>query len=210
MPAEMMPGIFQDYLDHHEPPSKLLVEVSCIGRENEPGSLERFTVLLPQSKSTAGLIARTHPKTYWYCQLSHLYRFNSELTWRSLFFLRKTDQDWIMDGEVAPDWNDHYPKSRFREFTRSDGDAKAIAKLIDIASQSGIEVELILAPYLPEYYDQLEPNDAWLAWLEERLGQKVTDYSSVIKTRESFADPIHLNPRGAETFANFLQEQGKL
>ncbi len=210
MPAQLMPCLWQDYLDHHETPQKLFVEVSCIGRDSNPSSMERFTVLMSESPSIAEMLAERRQRAYRFCKLSHLYRFNSELTWRSLFFLRRSDQDWIMSGEVAANWQADHPETGLGDFVRSDEDVKAIATLVKVAKESGVDVQLILAPYLPEYYRRLPPNDDWLAWLEDELGQPVVDYSGVISNRESFADPIHLNATGAELFAKFLKEQGDL
>ncbi|SMP68249.1 hypothetical protein SAMN06265222_11125 [Neorhodopirellula lusitana] len=210
MPAPMMPVIWNDYLEHHKAPSKVFVEVSCIGRDNEPGSLERFAVLMAHSPATCELMKRSRTQKYWWCQVSHLYRFNSELHRRSLFFLRNSDQDWIMDGQVPSDWHDPDFVSQHGQFQRSQDDVEAISKLIAIANQAGVEVELILAPYLPAYQAQLPSHAEWLAWLESELGQPIHDYSSALPDSKSFADPIHLNPEGAKTFASFLNDEAVL
>ena len=206
MPARMMPAIVKDYLKHHQPPRKMFIEVSCIGRVNEPGSLERFTVLMPRSADVNDVIEQSNSKIWWATQVSHLYRFNSELMWRSLLFWNRSDQDWIMNSVVSEQWLDSCSEDQIREFRFSSQDAVAIGELASIAESTGSEVELVLAPYLPSYKARTVSCDRWLREIESSLGRRVSDYSLAIEDTECFADPIHLNERGAALFAKMLLE----
>ena len=210
LPAAMLPVVFEDFLDHQDAPSKIFIEVSCIGRVTEPGSLERFTVLGDRSAGFNEVLAKCSPKSYWASEVSHLYRYNSDLMIRSLFFLRKSDQDWIMESVVAPSWRASLPDEKIRHFARSQDDLESLKRTIALAEKHEVEVTLILAPYLPEYFAMTQSCPEWLGWLEAETGKKVLDYSTFIDDTALFADPIHLNPPGAEALAQLLSDNGDL
>lgn len=209
-PAAMLPVAMEDFIEHQNTPSELFIEVSCIGRVNEPGSLSRFTVLADRSGRFHEVLARHHPKQYWASRISHLYRYNSELLIRSLFFLKRSDQDWIMDSVVDSGWRETLADERIRKFERSASDLESLRETIAIAETNDIEVKLILAPYLPGYFVLTESCPAWLEWIETETGKKVLDYSLAIDDVELFADPIHLNPPGAEVLAKRMHQNGDL
>ena len=207
MPASVMPTIFADYLQHHPAPKQLFVEVSCVGRQNEPGSLERFTVLSSTSSSFDEVLDEQNPVAAWCTKLSHLYRYNSELFLRSLLFRNQSDQDWIMESTVDKNWEQGF---QHRNFVQSSADVDAIRRLMRIAADHDIEVKLLLAPYLPEYASQLNSIAPWLSWLSEELKTPIADYSAAIQERDSFADPIHLNPIGARRLAIEMIKRGEI
>lgn len=208
LPATMIPIVLEDYLKNQNSPSELFIEVTCIGRVNEPGSLSRFTVLADRSEGFNQLLAKHRPKHYWASQISHLYRYNSELLIRSLFFLRKSDQDWIMESEVDAAWEETLPPEMIRRFERSEADLESLKEAISIAERNDVDVKLILAPYLPGYFALTDSCSEWLNWIETETGTKVLDYSLAIEDSSCFADPIHLNPKGAEVLARLLQRNG--
>lgn len=62
LPTVLMPGLWSDYVSHqaksHQTlPKRLIFEVSCIGREDEAGSLERFKVFMSHSERLSEAIA---------------------------------------------------------------------------------------------------------------------------------------------------------
>lgn len=210
LPATMLPVVLEDYIDHQNAPSQLFIEVTCVGRVNEPGSLSRFTVLADRSLGFNDVLAKHHPKHYWASQISHLYRYNSELLVRSLFFLKKSDQDWMMDSVVDSGWQATLADERIRRFERSEVDLESLKSAIAIAEKNGVDVKLILAPYLPGYFALTDSCPEWLDWIEAETGKKVLDYSLAIEDPAHFADPIHLNPPGAEVLAKKLHQNGDL
>lgn len=209
-PAVMVPVILEDYLFHHERPTQIFVEVSCVGRENEPGSLERFSVLASSSQSVMPTLYQERPRTYWFTKLSHLYRFNSELLIRSLFFLKHSDQDWIMDSVVDEQWQNSLGEAGVPQFQQNEVDASALSRTAEICESHGIDVVFILAPYLPDYARQIQNKDSWLRWLETELGHPILDYSAASIDVDGFADPIHLNANGAKQLAELLSASGDL
>lgn len=210
MPAELMPAIFTDYLQHHAPPKQLFIEVSCVGRRNEAGSLERFKILSPVSASIGALLAEQRPTVAWAGRVSLLFQFNSELFWRSLFFRNESDQDWIMDSRLSDNPEVALSSMPVRVFERSPTDAMAIRRLMQIARDAGTQPKLILAPYAPGYRDEMVGLQAWQDRLASELDAPILDYINAINDLDSFADPIHLNARGARQLAETMIERGDL
>ena len=204
MPATMLPVIYTDYIRYHEPPKRMFVEVSCLGRNNEPGSFERFRVLADRSDSFRRLQRRLAPSDCVACQISHLYRYNSELFWRSILFFRESDQDWIMKSTLDENWRQNLNPETIRRFEPSSMDIDALKELLVIADDNGTDVTLIFAPYYPDYFHLTEGSPAWLQWIERETGKTVVDYSTSLKELSLFADPIHLNPDGAERLAELM------
>lgn len=210
LPATMLPVVIGDYLKHHEAPERIFVEVSCLGRSNEPGSLERFRILTNESDSFDRVHWQHAPVDHIACKLSHLYRCNSELLWRSVLFLRGSDQDWIMTSVLSEDWQERMPIESIRRFEQSSVDLEAMKQMIEIAERDQTEVSLVLAPYFPGYFNLTRDSREWIRWIEEGTGKTVLDYSATIDDAKLFADPIHLNPDGAIRLAEIMVARGDL
>ncbi|MEZ6098808.1 MAG: hypothetical protein R3E01_07550 [Pirellulaceae bacterium] len=210
LPTIAMAPLWHDYLEHHAPPALLVLEVSCVGREDEDGALERFTTCMRHSDEIASQIARRNRLVYSASQLSHLYRYNSELTWRSLFFLRNSDQDWIMEGQVDRSEAEELTDADVPSLLRSADNVAAFQRIIDVAAAHGVEVRLVHAPYLTEYRRHLHDAPTWTNWLQSELEHPILDYTDAIVDPTSFADPIHLNAGGARQLAIRMARDGVL
>lgn len=210
LPATMLPVVLEDYLIHHTAPQEVFVEVSCLGRVNEPGSLERFRIVTGQSASFDRVHRQSAPVDYAASEISHLYRCNSELLWRSVLFLRASDQDWIMTSVLRDDWKEVISPESIRRFDSSQADLQALQEMIQIADQHDVKVNLILAPYYPDYFELTEGVGKWLQRIEDQTGKKVLDYSTAIDQASLFADPIHLNPDGAARLSELMVKRGDL
>ncbi len=201
IPAAMMPVLLEDYLERHPAPQTIIVEVSCVGSRRASGTLERFSVLASRSNGVRDLLREHDFKFYVGSQLSHLLRYNSELMWRSLAFRKKSDQTWAMHSQI----NDELLESVNAEesvemLSRSEEDAAAIKRLLEIAESKSIRVELIFAPYLKQYREKLDDFEGWFSWLQEKLERPIVDYSVAIDDSALFADRLHLNASGSEEF----------
>ncbi len=214
LPTVLMPVLWSDYLSHQAPPRRLIFEVSCIGREDEPGSVERFKVFMGHSEKMSQAIAKYAPQEYMASRVSHLYRFNSELTWRSMFFLGKSDRDWIMTDRVTDDqMNQVLERVQDRgpeEFLRRSQNVIAAREVLALAKDHNIPVDLIVAPYHPQYRETLTELPDWIEWLSDDLGCTIHDYSQSISETSGFADHLHLNPNGARQLAEVLTRDGIL
>lgn len=208
LPTVAMPALWEDYLDRHDAPRQLILEVSCVGREDEVGALERFTTLMAHSPRINEVMVDHNPAEYWSARLSHLYRYNSELMWRSLFFLKKNDQDWIMQGTATEPQLARIMSHPIEPLIRSEKHVAAFRKIIAIAEKHDVEVKLILAPYHPDYLPAVAELPEWFAWIGQQLDRPIDDYRTEITDAAGFADHIHLNPDGARQLADKLSRDG--
>ena len=210
MPAAMMPVLLEDYLERHEAPKVLIVEVSCVGSRRAKGTLERFSVLFGRSRGLQELLREENFKFYVGSQLFHLLRYNSELMWRSLAFRKKSDQTWAMHSQINDELLESVSAAEsVAMLTRSEADAAAIKRLIGIAESKSIRVELVFAPYLKQYRERLDDFDGWFSWLSEKLERPIADYSLAIDDSKLFADRLHLNADGSEVFTAKIVESLK-
>jgi hypothetical protein len=206
----MLP-VWSDYLDHHPVPKILLLEVSGVGRVDEEGALERFTVCMGLSGSIRDLVRTQSPAVYRACLLSHLYRFNSEFLWRGLLAFRRSEQDWIMTSVVTDSTMDKERAEKILPVHRDLEKARTLARIVQLAEEKGVQVHLIFAPALPNLIQHHGADlGAWQRWLESELGRTIVDYSRLLDDPKSFADPIHLNPQGASQLAQQLRRDGRL
>ena len=208
LPPAIMPILWGDYLQHHAPPRLLVLEVSCIGVVDYPASTERFTVLMPKNVEFGRAIYSENPRHYWLSQLSHLFRFNSPLTWRSLLFLKRDDQSWIMNSQLNETMMTETIANADAELRKDQTRLDAIKRTIAIAEEHNVEVRCVIAPYAPLYFERLDGFDSWLDWVESSLGRPVEDLSQQVTEMEHFADHLHLHEAGASHFAKALSSQG--
>ena len=204
----IMPVLWSDYLQNHDPPELLVLEISSIIVVDYPGSLERFSILMNRNQEIGEIIRERNQVHYYAAQISHLFRFNSPLTWRSLLFLKKTDQSWIMTSQFNENMMADTIANADAELRRDENRMRAVRRTIEIAREHGIEVRAVVAPYAPGYFQRLDGFNDWLAWAEESLGVKISDQTQTIQEMESFADHMHLNESGAAVFADKLDAQG--
>ena len=208
LPAAMMPVLFEDYLAHQPPPKLLVIEVTCVGGRRAAGTIERFSVLSSRSQGVRDLLKDQNFKFYASSEVFHLLRYNSELMWRSLAFLRKSDQSWAMVGQIGDELVESVDaESSFKMLDRSTEDMEALKRVIEIADSRSIRVELVVAPYLKQYRERLDDFDGWFAWLESSLGRSITDYSLALDDSAMFADRLHLNVNGNKAFSAIIVDR---
>lgn len=201
---EVMTILWEDYLENHSPPKLLILEVSCIGVVDHPGSIERFSFLLNRNPKFGSVIADANQTHYYVSQLSHLFRFNSPLTWRSLLFLKKNDQSWIMNSQLNPEMMAGTIANADAELRRNEKRLDAIRAISESAESRGTSVRLVVAPYAPDYFTRLDDYPDWLRWVETSLGRPVEDLTMEVSELQYFADHLHLNEAGAAFFAKKL------
>ena len=208
LPAAMLPILLEDYLSHQPAPRVLIVEVSCVGGKRAPGTIERFSVLSSRSVGVRELQRKQNYKLYFSSEVFHLLRYNSELMWRSLAFLRKSDQSWAIQGQIGDELVEAVDaESSFKMLDQSTEDVDAIKRLIAIADSKSIRVELVFAPYLKAYRERIDDFEAWLTWMEKSLGRSIVDCSLEIEDSTMFADRLHLNAKGGKEFTSILVEK---
>jgi hypothetical protein len=86
---------------------------------------------------------------------------------------------------------------------------RSLQALSDVAIEHGIEMRIVIAPYLPAYRAKLKNFSQWKAELQAALPQvQIVDLSSELTDTASFADRLHTNFRGSGAILDALQRQG--
>ncbi|QDV68814.1 hypothetical protein Poly24_25270 [Rosistilla carotiformis] len=210
LPVVAMPPLWHDYLQRHPAPKRLLFEISCVSREDEVGALERFTAYMFHSPLLSRTMAMHRPQEYRASQFSHLYRYNGEFTIRSLFYLRRNDQEWIMPNAATEPQIDRMLSYGPEPILYSPVHVDAARQILADSRAANVEVVLFVGPFHPRYLATIPELPAWIDWLRKELDAPIADYSAAFTENEAFSDHMHLNPRGARRLAELLRRDGHL
>ena len=205
--AELAGVLWFDWLERHEAPEVLLVEVSFLSVPNH--QLGDFRPYYAWSERLSDLARDQAATSWWGCRVARLYCLNSPLTFRAAYYAGRSDQGWVNRYGISPALlaaTDTMTPEALNPIR--DHDVAALRRVLDSAEAAGTEVRLLWAPYLPAYRDKLHDPDAWRAEAERRLGRPVRDDSRTLTDPALFSDRIHLNDRGAEALADTLVGAG--
>jgi hypothetical protein len=231
MPADLAKSLVMDYLDKHKAPKIMIVDVTLCDRENEVLK-NGFNVYSPESQRLTDLIKSnvgTHrpnetemkvdtldmfagKKVYYGGLVSQLYRHNSEVFQRILYYKNRTDEDWLIDrviNEKSASDTDNMTSYPVRLFPHMVAHLK---EMIDYAKSKGVDVRLVINPYLPAFADSKSIRDTFLSplksFVEAQTGMPIRDYSTALTEREDIGDYQHANKKGSAKYMNILAQDG--
>ena len=202
MSPRIAEAILLDYVEHNRPPRMVIVEVtSAIVSGALTSELRTYASLSPR---LAALYAERYPVAAVAGRMFRLFPLNSELFLAVLHYMRQTDQDWI-PRETMTSAVRTRPRNRWRLAPFLDN-VEALARMVGLLHQRGIEVRLVIAPYGPS---NVPVNVAGFADLiARRVQAPVWNYASAVADPVDFADQVHLNERGSRVFLQMLQRDG--
>lgn len=203
MSSSMLYVLMQDYYERHTAPKKLVLEVTCADRYNKE-LIPAFSTYASYSPNIKQYLKKENPNTYYGSQVSHLLRYNSEIFQRSLRYLSKSDNLWLTNRRISEAMQaesenlknvsiDHIPKLQ-----------DALADIVKLAQSKGTEVELIIAPFLPNYKNAMYNLTDYIVEVERQTGLKVRNYAGAIQEPKYFGDYFHINVYGSEKFIDML------
>ncbi len=203
MSSSLLHVFIQDYYERHEPPKKLILEVTCADRFNKELT-PAFSTYASYSPNIRKYLKKENPNTYYGTQLSHLLRYNSEVFQRSLRYLSFSDKFWLTDRTISEAMQaesetlkkvsiDHIPELQ-----------DALGDIVRLARSKGTEVELVIAPFLPNYKKAMYNLTDYIVEVERQTGLKVKNYSGAIQEPKYFGDYFHINVFGSEKFIDIL------
>ena len=211
MSMEVADTLFADYLQHNARPEQLLVEITNLSVGN--ALVKDLKPYYGFSSNLMALSSDSIPEIYAATKVAHLYRFNGELFLRSLFYMKQSDQSWINRSEIDPAFAGSFLSSvderNKRLFPVEGQNWNSLISLITLCEQNDVELELIISPYLPALREAYIYYESDLKRMEENLpfGTRVWDYSNALNSSTNFADPLHINRKGAEKlFETMLQD----
>lgn len=213
MSMELCEVVFLDYLEHNERPSIVILEVTNLNVSN--GLLKDFKLFAGMSARISELLRRDESVLYRASQLTHLYRFNSELFLRTLVYLKGDDQAWINTGSISKEFAENFEaqasdKGVKNIYPISGRNWESLLRIIETCQSHDIEVRLVASPYLPAYRRGLVDYESWQAGLNRSLPDscQVYDFSTSLNDFSSFADPLHINRKGSLLLLNEMIEAG--
>ena len=213
MSTEVAEAVLRDYLDRNAAPKAVMIEVSNVTRGND--LLNDMRLYAGQPNHLADLIRRYDPWTATWMSLSHLYAFNNEMMLRALYYLRRSDQDWVLGGdmfmtpEVIAKLNPAiYPPPRSRPES-----VAALKRLVRDLEERHIRPILFIAPYHPVYGHFAPTFATWERQLQDEIGpdNKIVDLSHALQENDDFADVQHVNINGSRRMIDLVAPKlGKL
>lgn len=195
-----------DYLDNHHYPKKVFIEVSNVFNSDSFTNFSEFNLYSSKSKKLNKAIKETSMNTHLISSIFPIYRYNSELLYRSIYYLDKPDQDWINRYTISEELNNEVLGMMPENFEINKSDLIILQKIVDKLKNDNIEVCLFVAPYLPNYLAKINNLSDQIKFMEKATGITVIDLSGLLTKPEYFADRIHTNEKGAILIADKLMK----
>lgn len=196
--------LMEDYLERHKTPKLVLFEVSMADYSDEK-LIPSFALHSQESKGIDSLIFHYDPTVGWASKVSHLYRYNSEVFHRSLYYLNKSDKFWLLDRKINDNVIGELEAVEEVTFGLKEERQLELKRIVDLANQYDTEIRLVINPYFPPYADKITNLEEWKSQIEDLTGQKVYDYTRAIEDFKSFADYTHLNKYGSKMYIEQLK-----
>ena len=206
LPMDLGYTLFQDYLKRNPAPKHLIIEVSMCNKRNKE-LIVGFGCYAPYSPELTHLIHQYDPKMGVAGELSSLLRYNSEVFQRALYYLRRSDENWLINNTISPTMLAALASRKPYELKVASEDIlQNLVKTIKLAQSKGVDVHLVVNPYLPGFAAKLSHLQDWKTQIEGATGLPVTDYSSAIEGNEFFTDYQHLNVKGSYQLISLLKK----
>jgi len=196
----------KDYLEVHDQPQHVFIEVSNLFNEEKETDYSKFNLYSKKSTQLKAQIHLNNKTKSWVTQFFPLYRFNSELLYRNLFYLRKSDQKWINRYKISNALEQSVKDMPSFEKQINKKDIKSLKELVVLLESRQIKAHLFIAPYLPAYLLKFKNFESILTEIEAKLERPIIDISNLITDSKYFADRVHTNEQGAEIIADKLME----
>jgi hypothetical protein len=187
-----------DYLDHNRHPEVVMIETTNIGGAGQHGLLKDFGPFAGQSRRLRALMERYIPRKALFFKLSHLFRYNGDMLPRIMFSLNEPDLDMPSRGHVTPQMREILRIRTLPPMAVAKENAQALLEMIRACRTNGIEVVLVVAPYLPLHLSRIPNYPEWRDEVQELAGEDVPllDYAAALESESYFRDGVHLNESG--------------
>lgn len=209
LPMDLSYTLFQDYLQRNSSPRKLIIEVSMCNKRNKE-LIVGFGCYAPYSPGLAQLISSYDPKMGAAGEVTSLVRYNNEVFQRALYYLKKPDENWLLNRTISPTMLNALAARPPYELNAEPEMLKNLVKTTNLAQAKGIAVHLVVNPYLPGFAAKLGHLSSWKAQITAATGLPITDYSSAVQGNEFFSDYQHLNVKGSYQLISLLKKDAIL
>ena len=210
LPMDLGYTLFQDYLKRNPAPSDLVIEVSMCNKLNKE-LIVSFGCYAPYSPELAHLINDYDPKMGAAGQLISLVRYNSEVFQRALFYLKRSDENWLINRTISPTMIKALASRKpYGLHIASEDILQNLVKTVKLAQAKGIRVHLVVNPYFPAFAAKLDHFQPWKEQITSATGLPIADYSNAVQGNEFFTDYQHLNVKGSYQFISLLKKDAIL
>lgn len=210
MPMELAAPIIKDQFDKNGTPKLLIIDVTLVDKRMDARLTTGFNFYTPYSERLTDLMRDSFPKDLYAGKVTNLYRFNSEVFQRALYYLKKSDKDWLLDRVISKSLQNDVVKLDSFNY---DFNNKMLSELTDVvkyAQQKGTKVELVVNPYFPPFAEKIFNLNELKNAIQKATGLKVHDYANSIQGVDGFGDYQHLNKNGAKAYLDLLIKDGVL
>lgn len=205
---DLAKNLIADQIKINGAPKTMILDITMCDRENDQ-LIAGFQTYRTHSDNLDSLIKSRQPKTYYGGKLSHLFRFNSEIFHRALYYEHKSDKNWLLDRVINKKMIANLEDADSNDFTIQDYLFDNLIETVKLAQNEGVEVKLFVNPYYPPYRNERIFNlEKTMAKVEKATNLKVYDYSTAVTDLEAFGDYQHLNKYGSKLFLNRMIADG--
>ena len=202
MSMDIAAVLLGDYLDEYGAPERLILDPTLLDRDN-PDLVRDFRVYAQFSGSLDSLLHRADTSIYYGTKVAHLTRYGGEVAQRMLFYLNQSDEQWIVDRQIAPSMVEEVGDEPYRlPYTLAR--LEVLRDVVERYEAAGTRVDLVIAPYYPAFARTLSNLDSLILDAQRFTDLRVYDYSRSVNGEVNFGDYQHLNKAGAEVFVRRL------
>jgi hypothetical protein len=202
LPAPLARALMADYVERYPNKPHFIIDVSLCDRPNGPLTAG-FTAYTHASKHLDTLLRHQNGDAWWGSRASALFRYNNEVFQRALYYRNRSDEDWLLDRQVAPALAATVPLDTF-PISVQPTLVRHLAEGIRIVRDAGCPVTLVLGPYYPGMVKDWTNLRAVCRAVEVETGLRVHDYSQSLPDPADFGDLMHPNKRGAQKFIDLM------
>ncbi|WP_420453982.1 hypothetical protein [Rubrivirga sp.] len=207
-PTALSEVLLRDYVERNPAPELVVLEVTGVA-----GGVDQFATFFPFGAESARLDAYLDgavPASVAAARrVSALFDYNGELLFRALGSAGASDQGQINRYTVSPELVEATRRGGPTELRARPENLDALGRIVAFCRAEGVELRLVIGPYLPAFREKIGTYDAWLARVRQAAnGTPIWDYSNALDDPSLFADRLHMNHRGAQALTPILIADG--
>lgn len=203
MPMMAQELVLQGLIDGPTPPDVVVLEVTAALSPAE--NARQLSTFAGASRNLRTRLAQDRGSVLPWSSLFGTLRYNNDLLFRSLFYLRRGDQTWInRRGPVSAQSVIAARQNAPRSFAITPGARESLQRMIRMAADHDIEMVMFLAPYHTAILQTAPDAMTWA----DALGLPQDGYanlSDAITGDAAFTDTLHTNIEGARLIAAALR-----
>jgi hypothetical protein len=133
----------------------------------------------------------------------HLLNYNNEGFLRGMYYLNKTDDNWVNRKEIDQSLIEYYSNMNCIQFSF---DKDNLDQFVNTMSNKNINFKFFMAPWHPSYKDKFVNYDVVLNIIESQYNINVIRLDNLTLDNSAFADGMHTNIKGAKYLSKVLLE----